>query len=757
MLHPAAELARLAREGRTLIVDEAFMDAVPEERESLVPLLTRLPGRTVVLRSLTKTWGLAGLRVGYVLGDPATVRALARQQPLWPVSAPALVAAQACTAPEALAEAQEAALRFAADRDRLRKRLAPLAGAGVREATPAPQGPFLLVRHPAPPRCATGCGSWASPCGAGGHLPRPRPGVVPGGGARPGDDRPVRGGAGAGAGDTGRRGHALSRPAPGTTEAGTTEGGTPCPPCCGTPAPCCGTTSSPSRWTTRGRTGERIEVFAREVAAADRRDEELPWLLFLQGGPGNGAPRPVGRADWLQVALRHYRVLLLDQRGTGRSSPANRQSLAARGTARQQAGHLAHFRADSIVRDAELIRKRLLGEDVPWSTLGQSFGGFCILTYLSLAPEGIREAFVTGGLPGLRTGPEDAYRAAYPRVAAKNAAHYARYPQDVAAVRRIAAHLAEHEVRLPDGSPLTVERFQYLGMLLGEGSGSHRLHYLLEDAWIGGTAGPELSDGFLEGVRAQVSLAANPLFAALHEPIWAQRSVSTGGTRWAAQRVRAEEFPEFDAGRALSGDGPVLLTGEMIYPWMFDLDPALVPLRARDGAAAGGAGRLAGPVRPAAAGPQRGAGVRGRLPRRHVRRPRRLAGHRARRGRGAHLGDRRVGARRAAGQRGRGAGAPGGDGPRRGVRRRPGRPARVPGGCLSGLRCGGPSATPAPRSPRRRGRGGAAGPPGGRRTASSIFSLISVRIRRTSASERARAACSRASCASLRSAREGGR
>ncbi|MDF4249817.1 alpha/beta fold hydrolase [Streptomyces sp. WMMB303] len=324
--------------------------------------------------------------------------------------------------------------------------------------------------------------------------------------------------------------------------------------------------------------GEQIEVFAREVVAAGRQDEELPWLLFLQGGPGNGAPRPVGRADWLQVALRHYRVLLLDQRGTGRSSPANRQSLAARGTARQQADHLAHFRADSIVRDAELIRKRLLGEDVPWSTLGQSFGGFCTLTYLSLAPEGVREAFVTGGLPGLRTGPEDAYRAAYPRVAAKNAAHYARYPRDVAAARRIAAHLAEQEVRLPDGSPLTVERFQYLGMLLGEGSGSHRLHYLLEDAWIGGAAGPELSDGFLEGVRAQVSSAANPLFAALHEPIWAQRSVSTAGTRWAAQRVRAE-FPEFDARRASDGDGPVLFTGEMIYPWMFDLDPALVPLR----------------------------------------------------------------------------------------------------------------------------------------------------------------------------------
>ncbi|MGP3978769.1 Rv2231c family pyridoxal phosphate-dependent protein CobC [Streptomyces sp. 8N114] len=148
VLHPAAALAGLARAGRTLVVDEAFVDAVPDERESLVPLLGQLPGRTVVLRSLTKTWGLAGLRVGYVLSDPETVRALAHQQPLWPVSAPALVAAQACSRPEALAEAQQAARQFAADRGYLRDRLAPLRAAGLREATPTPEGPFLLVEHP---------------------------------------------------------------------------------------------------------------------------------------------------------------------------------------------------------------------------------------------------------------------------------------------------------------------------------------------------------------------------------------------------------------------------------------------------------------------------------------------------------------------------------------------------------------------------------------------------------------------------------
>ncbi|RCG26655.1 threonine-phosphate decarboxylase [Streptomyces diacarni] len=148
VLHPAADLARLARTGRTLVVDEAFVDAVPGERGSLVGLLDTLPGRTVVLRSLTKTWGLAGLRVGYVLSDPDTVRTLAAHQPLWPVSAPALTAAQACSAPGALAEAEAAAHRFTRDRAHLLERLATLRGAGVREATPEPQGPFLLVGHP---------------------------------------------------------------------------------------------------------------------------------------------------------------------------------------------------------------------------------------------------------------------------------------------------------------------------------------------------------------------------------------------------------------------------------------------------------------------------------------------------------------------------------------------------------------------------------------------------------------------------------
>ena len=116
-------------------------------------------------------------------------------------------------------------------------------------------------------------------------------------------------------------------------------------------------------------------------------------------------------------------MLLLDQRGTGRSTPATRQTLAGLGSARAQADYLTRFRADSIVLDAELIRRELTG-GAPWSVLGQSFGGFCAVTYLSFAPHGISEAFITGGLPGLAATADDVYRRTYPTVAARNAAHY---------------------------------------------------------------------------------------------------------------------------------------------------------------------------------------------------------------------------------------------------------------------------------------------------------------------------------------------
>ncbi|WP_405597396.1 MULTISPECIES: alpha/beta fold hydrolase [unclassified Streptomyces] len=320
--------------------------------------------------------------------------------------------------------------------------------------------------------------------------------------------------------------------------------------------------------------GESIELFAREAVAIGKEHANLPWLLYLQGGPGFGANRFSGKQAWLGRALQDHRVLLLDQRGTGSSTPANRQTLPLRGGPREQADYLAHFRADSIVRDCEAIRGEVTG-GAPWTVLGQSFGGFCVTHYLSTAPEGLTAAVITGGLPTLDGHADDVYRAAYPRIERKVAAHYARYPQDVERARRIAEYLAEHEPVLNGGYRLTVEAFQSLGILLGGTGGSDRLHYLLEDAFVRTPAGVELSDAFQEDVQATLSYAGHPLYALVHEAIYGQ---GARPTNWSAERVRGE-FPQFDAAKTLAGDGPLLFTGESVHPWMFDCDPALRPLR----------------------------------------------------------------------------------------------------------------------------------------------------------------------------------
>jgi pimeloyl-ACP methyl ester carboxylesterase len=315
--------------------------------------------------------------------------------------------------------------------------------------------------------------------------------------------------------------------------------------------------------------GEQIEVFARELVAPHRERDNLPWLLWLQGGPGGKGDRPSGVSGWLARALEEFRVLLLDQRGTGRSTPANRQTLPTRGDAASQAEYLALFRADSIVRDAEVLRREIAGDEVRWSVLGQSFGGFCALTYLSLAPEGLREALITGGLPPLHGGPDPVYRATYRSVAARTDEYFARYPEDERRAQRIVAHLAGEQERLPTGEVLTPQRFQSVGITLGGKLSFDALHYLLEDPFVTGLHGPRLSDSFLNGVGGIVSFADRPLYALLHEPIYCQGEAAN----WSAQRIRAEQ-----PGLEPDASGRFRFTGEMIYPWQFQEDPALTPL-----------------------------------------------------------------------------------------------------------------------------------------------------------------------------------
>jgi pimeloyl-ACP methyl ester carboxylesterase len=299
--------------------------------------------------------------------------------------------------------------------------------------------------------------------------------------------------------------------------------------------------------------GERITVFAREVADPDGRDR--PLLLFLQGGPGFEAPRPAGAptiTGWVTRALRDFRVLMLDQRGTGRSTPLG----ALDGmTPAEQASHLAHFRADSIVRDAEALR-RDLGVD-RWSVLGQSFGGLCVTTYLSLAPDGLREAFITGGLPPLDRAPDDVYRATWARTLERNRRYFDRYPGDRERVGELQRRLEADEVRLPGGDRLTPRRLRLLGHALGMSDGPEQIHAVLEL--------PADSPAFRHDVQDPMGLARNPLYAVVHEACWADG----GSTRWSAQRLLPAEYEA----------APELFTGEHVFRWMFSEFSALAPLR----------------------------------------------------------------------------------------------------------------------------------------------------------------------------------
>lgn len=309
--------------------------------------------------------------------------------------------------------------------------------------------------------------------------------------------------------------------------------------------------------------GPTIEVFARELVDPSRQEDDLPYLLFLQGGPGGKSPRPLDRSGWIDVALRTHRVVLLDQRGTGRSTPITAAITRGRSAA-QVADYLSLFRADSIVADAELLRAALIG-DRRWDTLGQSYGGFVTLTYLSAAPGGLEHCYVAGGVPGLTATAAEVYARTFARAAERSGQYYARYPQDEALIARLVDYLGERQVLLPDGDVLTPHRLRTLGSVFGMSYGFETVHWLLEEAW----AGAELHPAFLYEVQARTGFIDSVLY-----PLQEYSYGAGGATGWAAQH-EYDRRPDFAAAAR-----PVLLTAEMMFPWMFDEIRALRPFAA---------------------------------------------------------------------------------------------------------------------------------------------------------------------------------
>jgi pimeloyl-ACP methyl ester carboxylesterase len=299
--------------------------------------------------------------------------------------------------------------------------------------------------------------------------------------------------------------------------------------------------------------GRTIEVYAREIAASDGRD--LPYLVYLQGGPGYEAPRPTDRPlspSWLGRALKDFRVIMLDQRGTGRST-----SYGSPGTdPSADAEYLSHFRADAIVRDGECLREHLGARR--WSLLGQSFGGYCNLHYLSVAPDSLREVFFTGGLPPVGRPADDVYSATFETMRELNRRFHQRFPQTVTRLRELLDRCDAGDIRTLDGEPISRRLMRTIGHPLGLDGGADRLHHLLELGFG--------SPAFRHDVAALMPFVSrNPLYAVLHESSYADG----GPTNWSADRVQPDDF----RGESL------LLTGEHLFPWHFEDESGLRPYR----------------------------------------------------------------------------------------------------------------------------------------------------------------------------------
>ena len=317
-----------------------------------------------------------------------------------------------------------------------------------------------------------------------------------------------------------------------------------------------------------------LTVFARVVTPAG--GEHLPYLLFLQGGPGFESPRPTlapNEPSWLPVALERYQVVFLDQRGTGRSTPVTDALLGGgdgdhdtgSGTApgsapdagaspEATAEYLTHFRAPDIVRDAEAVREALGTRT--WSTLGQSFGGFVTLSYLTLAPDSLDRVFFTGGLPGVDHSIDETYALTYAHLRRRNEWWYARFPETRATVAALMDRAAAGRIVLPTGEVVSPSRLRSLGHLLGSDHGWARLRALLDHDPAANAFRYDLADLLPYSGR-------NPLYYVLHESCWANGTI----TDWAAQRARPADFR----------DDLTLLTGEHVDPDWLQTVPGFQP------------------------------------------------------------------------------------------------------------------------------------------------------------------------------------
>ncbi|OJJ99919.1 hypothetical protein ASPACDRAFT_43554 [Aspergillus aculeatus ATCC 16872] len=308
-----------------------------------------------------------------------------------------------------------------------------------------------------------------------------------------------------------------------------------------------------------------VRLFARSIhCVLGVDDPELPWMLYLQGGPGLGCKTPLEYA-WLPSILeKGYRVLFLDERGTGQSSPITAKTLAQQGDHKKQADLLKRFRADNIVRDCEAVRKHLY-QDAPadqskWSVMAASFGGFCAISYVSMFPNSLVEVFIGGGPCPMVNEPGQVIPRLFAVAARRNEVYYKKYPEDVGRVKRIIKYLKENKVALSKGT-LTPERFQQLGVMLGLHGGIDYIHGVVQRTDNDLDMFKFLTAPTLDLIENS-GMAHNVIYSLLQEPMYCQGKA--GG--WCADKCRKAD-PRFSLNER---NAQIWFTGEAIFSDMFE-------------------------------------------------------------------------------------------------------------------------------------------------------------------------------------------
>lgn len=336
--------------------------------------------------------------------------------------------------------------------------------------------------------------------------------------------------------------------------------------------------------------GTLIQLFARAAAkhepsifgpSADQQHlhshSQRPWIVFLQGGPGFGCPEPQDSSLTRFVLNKGYQILYLDYRGVGLSTPVTVSTIP--GTTSERVEYLKLFRQDNNVRDLEAVRQCLTAfvtdpAKAKWSILGQSFGGFVALTYLSKYPEGLREVFMMGGLAPISRTPGQVYQSTFEKVHQRNKAYYEKFPEDVSRVRRITAWLQAQDnggAQLPGGGRLSPRRFLTLGHMFGMHGGLDNVHAMLLRMSMDLEQFKSLTRPTLAQFETYLPFDIAPIYAVLHEAIYCYRPGLA--SNWAAQAVGQElaHFRWLSDAYSFKDDlstntHPLYFSGEMIFP-----------------------------------------------------------------------------------------------------------------------------------------------------------------------------------------------